>query len=64
MDLIFAPKLVEKIVKIHKKYPLKQEKTRKSKNYFFDNQAKEKFFKKSCKNICTIQKYALSLHRN
>jgi hypothetical protein len=50
--------------KKHKKQPFCREKTQKNKNYFIDNQAKEKFLEKSCENICIIQKYALSLHRN
>lgn len=34
------------------------------KNYFIDNQQKEKYFKKIDKNIWSYQKNALSLHRN
>ena len=34
------------------------------KNYFVDNQRKEKYFKKIYKNIWSYQKNALSLHRN
>ena len=34
------------------------------KNYFVDNQRKEKYLKKIDKNIWWYQKKALSLHRN
>ena len=50
--------------KKYEKQALYREKLIKIKNYFIDNQRKENFFKKSCKNICVTQKYALSLHRN